>query len=79
MAPKHVKRLAGKRKSGGDPVPETKKKPRPQSAISANWGKSKATDLKLREMEAAHLLPPQNEIHWLGQPNRSALGQICMR
>ena len=53
MVPKFVKKLAGKRKTDGDAAPETRKKPRPQSAISANWGKSKATDLNLREMEVA--------------------------
>ena len=66
MAPKIAKKLAGKRKADGDVALKTRKKPRPQSGISANWGKSKATDLKLRELEAAQLLPPQEEIHWRG-------------
>ena len=59
MPPKFVKKLAGKPKSGENAAPETRKKPRAQSGISANWGKSKATHLRLSELEVAQLLPTQ--------------------
>ena len=64
MAPKVAEQLAGKRKAGGAAAPDTKKKPRVTSGISANWVKSKATDLKLGELVASQLLPLQEEIHW---------------
>ena len=57
MAPKVVKQLAEKRKAGGAATPDAKKKPRVTSGISANWGKSKATNLKLGELEVIQLLP----------------------
>ena len=66
MPPKFVKKLAGKPKSGEDAAPATRKKPRAQSSISANWGKSKVTHLKLSELEATQLLPTQEEIHRRG-------------
>ena len=66
MPPKFVKKLACKPKSGEDAAPATRKKPRAQSSISANWGKSKATHLKLSDLEAAQLLRTQEEIHWRG-------------
>ena len=66
MAPKIAKQLAGKRKAGGAATPDAKKKPRVTSGISANWGKSKATNLKLGELEASQVLPLFEEIHWRG-------------
>ena len=82
MAPKVAKKLAGKRKSGDDAVPETRKKPRAQSGSSANWGKSKATHLKLSELEAAQLLPTQEEIHWRGASDeirpQPGLGEVIV-
>ena len=66
MAPKVAKQLAGKRKTGGAATLDAKKKPRVTSGISANWGKSKATNLKLGELEASQVLPLFEEIHWRG-------------
>ena len=63
MAPKVVKQLAGKRKAGGAASPDAKKKPQVTSGISVNWGKSKATNLKLGELEASQVLPLFKEIH----------------
>ena len=82
MAPKIAKQLAGKRKAGSAAALEPQKKPRPQSGISANWGKSKATNLKLGELEASQLLPLQEEIHWRGagdeiRPNPGGHEVIC--
>ena len=79
MPPKFVKKLAGKHKSGEDAAPETKKKPQPESAISANWGKSKATDLKLRELEVAQLLPLKKKFTGAGLLTRSARSQMWER
>ena len=62
MAPK----ASLKRKNGGAAAPDTGKKPRPNSAITANWGKSKATELKLQELVTSQVLPPKDIIHWRG-------------
>ena len=78
MAPKVAKQLAGKRKAGGA-SPDAKKKPRVTSSISANWGKSKATNLKLGELEASQVLPLFEEIHWRGRVMKSDPSLKAMR
>ena len=65
MAPKVAKQLAGKRKVDEAPT-EAKKKGRVTSKITANWGKSKATEGFLGKLEASQLLPLKEEIRWRG-------------
>ena len=62
MAPKPVKHLAGKRKVDEAPA-DAKKKARVTSKITANWGKSKATEGLLGKFEASQLLPLKEEIN----------------